>query len=261
MVEDYKTKPRIKSVKKRVSNINNALRVSIWLSLVISSALVLFCAAAYISSSQIFHVKNIVIKGCSQVPLDEILALLDIEKGDNILACDIDNARQRIQEHPWVRDVGITRRYMPASIEVVIREQVPAVAVFLDNKGYVVNSEGRIFASMPRNYRGRTMRAVGYMPKEKEMQAILQSGVSAIGLLESKGFKVNDIQIEDGGRMTFRLSTGISLASLGPISARRLETALFVIKERRPLPGTVMDLSCDDKEVLSNPTQGGPHGS
>ncbi len=260
MVEDYKTKPRVKSVKKRISNINNALRVSIWLSLGISSALVLFCAAAYISSSQLFHVKNIVIKGCSQVPLDEILALLDIEKRDNILACDIEAARQRIQEHPWVRDVAIKRRFMPASIEVNIREHVPVAAVFLQNKGYVVNSEGRIFASMPRNYKGRTMRAVGYVPTDAEMQAFLLSGIAAIRLLESRGIQVSDIQIEAGGRMTFRLSTGISLTSLGPISARRLETALFVMRERRPLPGTLMDLSCDDKVVLSNPVQGGTHG-
>jgi len=260
LAEDYKTKPRIKSVKKRISNINNALRVSIWLSLVISSALVLFCAAAYISSSQLFHVKNIVIKGCSQVPLDEILALLDIEKGDNILACDIDMARQRIQEYPWVRDVAITRRFMPATIEVSIREQVPVAAVFLDNKGYVVNSEGRIFASMPRNYKGRTMRAIGYVPKDRDLQTFLRSGIAAISLLESKGMRVTDLQIEAGGRIILRLSSGISLASLGPISPRRLETALFVMRERRPLPGTIMDLSCDDKVVLSNPIQGGSHG-
>lgn len=260
MVEDYKTKPRIKSVKKRISNINHALTVSIWLSLVISSALVLFCAAAYISSSQLFHVKNIVIKGCSQVPLDEILALLDIEKGDNILACDIDTARQRIQEHPWVRDVGIKRRFMPASIEVGIREQVPVAAVFLQNKGYVVNREGRIFASMPRNYRGRTIRAVGYVPQDAEMQEFLRSGIEAISLLESSGVHVSDVQIEAGGRMTLRLSTGISLATLGPIRARRLEAALFVMRERQPLPGTVINLSCDDKVVLSNPVKGGTHG-
>jgi len=260
LVEDYKTKPRIKSVKKRISDINRWLRVSIWLSLGISSALVLFCAAAYVSSSQLFHIKNIVIKGCSQVPLDEILALLDIEKGDNILACDIDMARQRIQEHPWVRDVGIKRRFMPAAIEVSIREQVPVAAVFLGNKGYVVNGEGRIFASMPRNYKGRTMRAIGFVPQDSEMKAFLLSGIEAIRLFGSKGIQVSDIQIEAGGRMTFRLSNGISIASLGPINAKRLYTALFVIRERQIAPGTVMDLSCDDKVVLSNPIQGGLHG-
>jgi cell division septal protein FtsQ len=260
LVEDYKTKLRIKSVKKRISSINHALRLSIWISLLISSALVLFCALAYISSSQLFHVKNITIKGCSQVPLDEILALLDIEKGDNILACDIDVARQRIEEHPWVQDVGIERRFMPAAILVTIREQIPVAAVYLGDKGYVVNSEGRIFASMPRKFRGLTMRAVGFVPKTSEMQAILKTGIADIHLLEAKGLHITDIEIEAGGRMTFRLSSGISLASLGPISPGRLETALFVIQERQPIAGTVIDLSCDDKVVLSNPTKGGSYG-
>lgn len=260
MLEDYKTKLRIKSVKKRISNINNALRVSIWVSLGISSALVLFCALAYISSSQLFHVKNISIKGCSHVPLDEILGLLDIEKGDNILACDIDMARQRIQEHPWVQDVGIARRYLPAAIEVTIREQVPVAAVYLGDKGYVVNSEGRIFAAMPKKYTGLNMRAVGFVPKASDMQVILKSGIAAINLLGTKGLKVTDIEIAPGGRMTFRLTTGISLASLGAISPGRLSTALYVMRELKPAPGTVMDLSCDDKVVLSNPIKGGTYG-
>jgi len=104
------------------------------------------------------------------------------------------------------------------------------------------------------------MRAIGYVPTDSEMKTFLLSGIEAMRLFESRGIQVSDIQIEAGGRMTFRLSTGISIASLGPISARRLETALFVIRERQVPSGTVMDLSCDDKVVLSNPVQGGSHG-
>lgn len=261
MVEDYKTKVRVRSVKKRISNINRALRVSIWVSLCISFALVLFCAVAYITSSQLFHVKNIAIKGCSQVQVDEILALLDIEKGDNILACDINAARQRIQEHPWVRDVGITRRFFPASILVTIREQVPVAAIYLGEKGYVVNNEGRIFASMPKDYRGFSMRAVGYRPTESEMNTILKTGIADLNLLQSKGLTVAAMEIAPGGRITYRLGNGISVASLGSITATKLDTALTIMRQLKPVQGTVLDLSCDDKVVLSNPVKGDTYGS
>ena len=257
MVEDYKKKIRIKSVKKRISNINSVLRISIWTSLGISSAMVLFCAVADISSSHLFHVKNISIKGCSHMQEDEILSLLDIEKGDNILSCDIDMARQRIQEHPWVKDVEIVRRFIPASIIVNIKEQVSVAAVYLGVKGYVVNEEGRIFASMPQGFKGLTIRAMGFIPTSTDMNAFLKKGIEAIHLLQSKGLPVDRIDIEAGGRMIFRLKMGVSVASLETITPAKLDMALCIMRELKPMEGTVLDLSCEDKVVLSNPIKGG----
>lgn len=261
MVEDYKTKVRVRSVKKRISNINSALRVSIWVSLGISSALVLFCAVAYVTSSQLFHVKNISIKGCSQVQVDEILSLLDIEKGDNILASDIDVARQRILEHPWVREVSIVRRFMPAALIVTIREHVPVAAIYIGDKGYVVNSEGRIFASMPKTYHGFSMRAVGYVPNGQEMNTILKTGIEAVDLLRSKGLPVDTLEVEAGGLMTFRLRNGNTLACVGSITPTKLDMALTVIRQLKPVQGTILDLSCEDKVVLSHPSKGDTYGS
>jgi cell division septal protein FtsQ len=262
LVEDFKQRVRVKSLKKRVSNINNVLRISIWISLGISSALVLFCAAAYITSSQLFHVKNITIRGCSQIQEDEILSLLDIEKGDNILSCNIEAARQRLMEHSWVKDVSITRRFIPTALVINIKEHLPIAAVFINGKGYVINADGKIFASMPKGYRGLTMQTAGFVPSGVEMNVIIKKGVEAIHTLQTKGMAVEGMLIEPGGRATYKLKNGISVATLGSLTPAKLDTALTIMREMKPVQGTTLDLSCEDKVVLSTlPIKGGAASS
>ena len=257
MHSDYRNRFRVKSFKKKVFRINSLLRIFIWSSLGLSCAILIFCAVAYISSSKVFNIKNITIKGCSYLRQEEILALLDIEKGDGIFKSDLAAARNRLKEHPWIDDLTISRRLLPATVVISVKEQVPAAAININEKWYVANSKGKIFAPLPKGYNGLIIRSVGYVPNVNEMGEILMRCMAANRLLASKKLNIESMEIESCKRMTIRLKTGIGITTLGEITPAQIDTALYVIEEVGPGPGTILDLSCEDKVVLHNPPQGG----
>jgi hypothetical protein len=132
-------------------------------------------------------------------------------------------------------------------------EQVPAAAININEKWYVANSKGKIFAPLPKGYNGLIIRSVGYVPNVNEMGEILMRCMAANRLLASKKINIESMEIESCKRMTIRLKTGIVITTLGEITPAKLDTALYVIEEVGPGPGTMLDLSCEDKIVLHNP--------
>lgn len=60
----------------------------------------MFCGTAYVVNSKLFEVQDIEIKGNAHMDRDEVLAMLNLEEGDNILGWDMDAARLRLLTHP-----------------------------------------------------------------------------------------------------------------------------------------------------------------
>lgn len=260
MVEDFKTKVRSSSKKKRISHINNVLRLGIWLCLAISSTLIVLFAIAYISSSDVFLTKQIEIKGCNHVEIDEILPLLDLEEGDNILSWDITNARQRMLGNPWVKDVSISRSFIPSSVEIQINEHFPAATLEFNDKRYLISKNGKVFAPAPEQTLGFIIQAPDYSPTDarQELNDILKKAIDAVKIIETKGLATEHVTIGSGGRMKILLQNGISLVFLGELTPVKIHMALRTLNEIKPQQGTTMYLTCEDKIILR---ARGSHGS
>ncbi|HHO76153.1 MAG TPA: FtsQ-type POTRA domain-containing protein [Deltaproteobacteria bacterium] len=260
MEKDYKRTIKTPSKKKTISKINLAIRISIWLSLGISCALMMFCGAAYMSDSKIFQVRAIEIKGNAHIEENEVLTLLDIEEGINILGWDMDAARKRLLKHPWVKDISISRNFVPASVNLRIEEHVPTATLVLKDSPYLISEEGHVFASAPHDNYGLMIQASGYEPMGNggDLNDILKDAINAVTVVEAKGLKVKDLIIESGGMMNIRLDRGITLVILGEMTPVKVDMALKTLEEIKPVSGTIMDLTCEDKIVLKNR---GYHGS
>ncbi|HNU75495.1 MAG: cell division protein FtsQ [Deltaproteobacteria bacterium ADurb.BinA179] len=253
-MNDYKETKKIASKKKTLSKINLAIRVSIWLCLGISGALIVFCGTAYVVNSKLFEVQDIEIKGNAHMDRDEVLAMLNLEEGDNILGWDMDAARLRLLTHPWIKDVGISRSFIPAGVGVRIVEHRPTATLMLKDKPYLISEDGVIFASAPEDHFGLMIQAREYEPLhgEEDLNGVLKSAMRAVSIVEAKGLKVRDLVIEAGGVMNIRLDKGITLVILGEMTPMKVDMALKAMREIKPVYGTVMDLTCEDKIVLRN---------
>lgn len=259
---DYKATRRTASKKKTMSKINLAIRFSIWLCLGISGTLIMLCAVAYVVNSELFHLKTIEIKGNAHVDKNEVLTLLDIERGDNIFSWDMDAAKTRLQSNPWIKGVSISRSFIPASVVVRVVEHRPTATLFLKDKPYYVSEEGAVFASASEDTYGIMIQAADYQPANgnEDLGIILKSAMNAVTVVESRGLKVKDLVIEAGGVMDIRLAIGYTLVILGDMTPRKVDLAIRAIKEIRPAAGTVMDLTCENKIVLRNRGQYGSQG-
>jgi cell division septal protein FtsQ len=254
LVSDFKDRVRVPSKKKTISQINSVLRIAMWVCLGISGALITICAIAYMSNSALFNLKRIDITGNINVKRDEVLTLLDIDLGANILSWNMNAARKRIQNHQWVKDVIISRSFMPASVKVNIVEHKPIATLFLKDRPYLISEDGLVFASSPGVFYGLKVNAAEYTKDDMGhgLDQILKSTVQTANLVRSKGLEVQDAAIEPGGLVDIRLKNNITLTIFGDMTPIKVDMAKKTMKELNPAEGTVMDLRCDDKVVLRN---------
>lgn len=96
-----------------------------------------------LQTTEHLEIETVEVRGLERVGSDDILALSDIIKGDNILALDISGAVEKIEAHPWVKSVKVTR-HLPSTVDIEVTEMKALCLVSLDAL-YVVSLTGEIF--------------------------------------------------------------------------------------------------------------------
>lgn len=242
--------------------LNALLSLAIWVCCGVSLAIAVVCAAAYLVNSSLFEVRSIEIKGASHVTTDEILSLLDLEEGDNILTWDMHQARKRLEAHPWIKGISISRNLVPASVRVSVAERVPVAVLVLDGRSYLIAEEGIPFVEAPESFHGLVINAGSYT-KEDVLQGLSEVIRKAVGwtrLASSKRLEVEGLDIGPAGLVDIRLKNGIVLSVFGDPNPRAMERAVMVMNALKPEQGTIMDLRCDEKIVLRRRGTNGDKG-
>lgn len=98
-------------------------------------------AAVSTTASMGFEVRDVMVSGRQQTNRNSLIAALNLERGAAILAFDIDEAKARIDELPWVRSSTI-ERMLPDTILVSIVEREPLVLWQLNGKLRLIDAEG-----------------------------------------------------------------------------------------------------------------------
>jgi cell division protein FtsQ len=90
-----------------------------------------------------FKVEEIYVEGRHRTPREDLIAALQVERGDPIFGIDLTATRQRLEEISWVKSATLERR-LPGDVHIIITERDP-VAVW-QNEGhyYLVDKEGLV---------------------------------------------------------------------------------------------------------------------
>jgi cell division protein FtsQ len=102
----------------------------------------------------------------------DVFGALDIPGAGSLLAFDAAEARQRIEQLPWVKSATISRIY-PASLEVRITERRPAAVWASDGRDYLVDASGRVLSALKAGTNVRLPRLSGAGAPE-QAQALLE---------------------------------------------------------------------------------------
>jgi cell division protein FtsQ len=106
----------------------------------------LFKSAAYALAGAGIRVDEVLLEGRTHESASRITKALDIQRGTPLMAIDLDAARSRLEQLPWIRVASIERQY-PGTIRVKIVERRPLALwqrknelVLVDEKGDVITS-------------------------------------------------------------------------------------------------------------------------
>jgi len=94
-------------------------------------------------ASDFFSVAVVRIENQQRLEQEEIRALSDIHKGDNIFDLDLDTIGRKIEENPWVASARVERVF-PDEVVIRVSEREPKAIVSLGYL-YYVDGAGEIF--------------------------------------------------------------------------------------------------------------------
>jgi cell division protein FtsQ len=99
--------------------------------------------ATVLSARAGFRVEDIFVEGRNRTPRDEIIAALQIQRGDPMFGIDLVATRQRLEELSWVKTATIERR-LPNVVHLLITERNPVVLWQNQGRYYLVDRDGQV---------------------------------------------------------------------------------------------------------------------
>ncbi len=92
-----------------------------------------------------FKVDEILVTGRDNIPQDELLMHLGIERGSPIFAVPLEEAQAELAQISWIKQVSISRR-LPGNIHVDITERAPVALWQSKKKISAIDAEGKILS-------------------------------------------------------------------------------------------------------------------
>lgn len=96
------------------------------------------------AAAQGFVLDDVVISGRDKTSREEINALLNLQRGDNILKIDVYEIKQKLEQLPWVREVTVHKSYFPNVVHIEIQEKEVKAIWQINEKFYPLDAEGKV---------------------------------------------------------------------------------------------------------------------
>jgi cell division protein FtsQ len=135
---------RNEQVRRRRRN-RSLLRGATWVGLHLGGLGVVALSAwggyQYLTHSDRFSVRQVLVSGGSAAPAAQIKLVTDRSLGRNIFATDLEALQQKLESQPWIRTASVKRR-IPDALLIQIEERVPEVLVKMGSSLYLADGEG-----------------------------------------------------------------------------------------------------------------------
>jgi cell division protein FtsQ len=179
----------------------------------------------------VFLLKNIRIKGASQLPESEILTKIYPFLKDSIFGTDMGKVKDAIAAHPFIRDVRV-KRVFPFSILIDVNERVPS-ALWVGSGGDI-----RVLDENGQSYRGlakgdRTGLFVINVAEKNEAGSIFRevSSWDKQGIMAKDA--ISEVVYREGNMTVFSLDGGVEIILGKEDQRERLKRAVAVLDDAR----------------------------
>ncbi|MDH3202306.1 MAG: FtsQ-type POTRA domain-containing protein [Myxococcales bacterium] len=97
----------------------------------------------YARTADAFAIREVVIEGNLRLEAIDVRRAAGLQIGSNIFEVSTESARDRLLQHPWVKEAAVVRK-LPNRVRVELVERTPVALVALDQL-YLVSEEGVVF--------------------------------------------------------------------------------------------------------------------
>ena len=97
----------------------------------------------YARTADAFAIREVVVDGNVRLEPIDVRRTAGLQIGSNAFEISMEQARDRLLQHPWVKDANVVRK-LPNRVRVQVVERTPVALVALDQL-YLVSEEGAVF--------------------------------------------------------------------------------------------------------------------
>ncbi len=156
-------------------------------------------AEDFLLTSPYFRINEVSFEGLNSLERKTLEGLAKIELGRNIFQVDIEEVKERLQNHPQVKEISIFRRF-PRRVEVKVKEREAVALIQNEGQVYPLDREGFILPadSFPRPLPLMTGLGRGGIKVGERLEGIKL--VMALDILEAfsaSGLSISGIDLEE----------------------------------------------------------------
>ncbi len=97
-------------------------------------------------------VEQIVVTGNDKIDTDTLIKIAGIKSGGNIMAADIEKAKEYIEQENWIAHATVERD-LPDTIRIHVEEETPQAIYYNSKNYYLINNKGKIIEEIdPQQY-------------------------------------------------------------------------------------------------------------
>lgn len=164
-----------------------------------------------------FALREVRVEGRGETAVSDILAAVQANRGDPILAIDIDAVRQRLEDLAWIETASVERRF-PDQLIVSVTEAAPMALWQRSQKLYLVSRDGAVIETANLGKYAKLLIIVGEDAPRKAQDLFdilaqepeLRTHVTAAVLVGKRRWNIrmdNDVDVklpEDGAHEAWR---------------------------------------------------------
>ena len=102
---------------------------------------------SYFLSTPYLEIKETSVRGLKELTEKDVLSLVEIKPGQNILAVNVDVLARRVAVNPWIKNVYVGREF-PSRLVVDVRERYPIALVKQGSEFHLMDSDGNVFKKL-----------------------------------------------------------------------------------------------------------------
>lgn len=119
------------------------LRFSTLTVILIVISLLFVCVYEYVLTSPYVRLEQVLVTGVDEDLKNELLGVANLEPNVSLLAVNLQELKDRLEKHPWVRSVELEKSF-PHTLVIKAEKEEPWAMVLTDRLSYV-NGRGEVF--------------------------------------------------------------------------------------------------------------------
>lgn len=236
------------SIRERLQRLRAAAGV---VFVIVASIAVAWGIRHHVLTSKRFAVRTVRVEGTYRRSPEQVVNTAGISVGMNIFALDLENARVRVLQDPWVETATVERK-LPSTISIKITEREAAAAVAVGADLYLTTPGGQLFKRLEPTDPSDLVVITGVDPQQisTERDRVIGRVRMALDLLadyERKGpnrtHPAQEIHLSDDGTMRMIVGKSPVVVELGrpPYRKKVLRAArvLAEVTRRKANPAVV----------------------